>query len=240
MKRKLILLDLLLLTAIGGLGWRLREVWLEARKREAVVLRKPVRPLPAPPWTPLAPLPRLQAAGYAEVAQRMLFSRDRNPTVVLDVAPPKPMPPLPVVHGVINLGDGPTAIMSPKPGAQHRAFRAGEVVGEFKLLAISDREIALEWDGKTIRKKVEELIDRSVAPVAKAGAESAAPRPAAPPTGPAISSASSAAGPGASMGAEAKACLPGDNSPPGAVINGMRKVVSESPFGKVCRWEPAK
>ena len=45
----------------------------------------------------------------------MLFDRSRNSTVVVEVPPPpppKPMPPLPAYHGMMNLGDGPVAVMS--------------------------------------------------------------------------------------------------------------------------------
>ena len=64
--------------------------------------------------------PRIEpvlATRYAEIAEKMLFAKDRNPTVVVEVKPeaPKPMPKLPALYGVMNLLDGTTAIMSEKP-----------------------------------------------------------------------------------------------------------------------------
>ena len=37
-----------------------------------------------------------------------------------------------------------------------------------------------------------------------------------------------------------KPCVAGDNQPPGTVVAGYKKVVSQTPFGAACRWEPAK
>ena len=48
-------------------------------------------------------------------------------------------------------------------------------------------------------------------------------------------------GPGTDLGNETRACASrGYESLPGAVQDGMRKVVTKSPFGDVCRWEPVK
>ena len=68
----------------------------------------------------------------------MLFSRDRNPTVVLDPPPPPPpppqMPPLPVAYGVMDLGSGPTAILAEKPGAETSGISDRREDREFKIL----------------------------------------------------------------------------------------------------------
>jgi hypothetical protein len=45
--------------------------------------------------------------------------------------------------------------------------------------------------------------------------------------------------PGATSG-QVKLCNPGDTSPAGAVVDGYRKVVTRTPFGEVCRWEPVQ
>jgi len=39
---------------------------------------------------------------------------------------------------------------------------------------------------------------------------------------------------------ENKGCQPGDNSPPGTVADGYKKVRVNSPFGSTCYWEPVK
>jgi hypothetical protein len=139
------------------------------------------------------------------------------------------MPPLPLFHGVMNLGDGPTAIMSEKKGAPHRDFRPGESIGDFKLVAVNREEIVLEWDGQQIRRRLEDLEDHSAPPPAAAAEQApAAPPPPAP---------SGKPEPGVDVGKGMHACQPGDQSPAGTLAGGMRKRVENSPFGQRCWWE---
>ena len=240
MKRKLLIANVLLLGLAAGVAVHLRRDWLEARSREQAVLAQRIRPVPPPPIGALPAAEPVRAAGYAEIAQKTLFSKDRNPDVIVEVPappPPKPMPPLPVFHGLLNLGDGATAILSEKPGAQHRDFRPGEQVGEFKLVAVNNEEIVLEWEGKTITKKVDDMIDRTPPPPAPAAS---APATAARSVSVAPSSPAQAA-PGEDLGGRGiNACQKGDTSPAGTVAGGMRKVIKNNPFGASCYWEPVK
>jgi hypothetical protein len=237
-------LDLVLLAAIGSEAWYLRESWTGARLREKALSHKPVKPLAAPPVPPDIPVRPATASSYAAIADKMLFSKDRNSTVVVEVAPPpppKPMPPLPVLYGVMNLSDGTTAIMSEKAGARHRGVQPGDKVGDFTLLAVDGQEITLEWDGKPLTKKVDEMIDRAAttAPAAESASASrnTPAAPAAPATPPPPKPRGEAA-PGEDVGNHTRACQLGDTSPPGTVSGGFRKVVTPSPFGNSCRWEP--
>jgi hypothetical protein len=243
LRRKLLLLNAALVALTALAGWGLRAQWQAAQARERAVLRQRIRPQPPPPLTPLPPVPPVPATSYIDIAQKMLFSRDRNPIVIVEPPPPppppKPMPALPAVYGVMDLGDGaPTAMMSEKSGAPHRGVRPGEKFGEFKLLAVNSREIALEWEGKVVVKKLEELIDRAAPPesartAAPAAGSSSAPAPQAP-------SPAKQGAPGVPMSGGVRACTPGDTSPPGTTAEGMRKVVTETPFGPKCQWEPVK
>jgi hypothetical protein len=45
---------------------------------------------------------------------------------------------------------------------------------------------------------------------------------------------------GVDTGGGIRACAPGDTAPAGTMSDGYRKIVSETPFGKVCRWEKVK
>lgn len=235
------LLNLLLLLAVVTAAWRLRKDWIAARAREQAVLHRPTKPVPPPPVIFSKPAEPVLAASYADIALKMLFSKDRNPTVVIEEKPtaPKPMPPLPLLYGVMNLPDGTTAVMSEKVGAQHRGIRPGEKVGEFTLLAVSSEDITLEWDGKQVVKKIDELIDRAGQPQA---AVEGTPRTAAPAA--AQSSAqldTKSPGkpePGVEVGNRMRACQDGDTSPAGTVSGGFVKKVTPTPFGNNCRWEP--
>lgn len=240
MKGRLLAINLVLLALLVAAGWHLRGKWIEARQRESAVRKQQVKPAPVPPVVPVPAGQPVAAAAYGEVAQKMLFSRDRNPTVVIEAAPPPVMPPLPVAHGVLALGDVRTAILSEKPGAPHRGYRPGEMVGAFKLVSVNPQELTFEWNGESIVRKVEELRPKEMrSPVVESAAAEA---PAAPAAAPAQSvvAAPQAQGPGVELTAEMRACQPGDPSPPGTVMNGMKKVVTKTPFGEACRWEAVK
>jgi hypothetical protein len=45
-------------------------------------------------------------------------------------------------------------------------------------------------------------------------------------------------GPGLDVGGQERPCAPDDSSPAGTIVGGYRKVVSQSPFSKICRWVP--
>lgn len=238
MKRKLLLANLALVALCVFGAMHLRREWTDARAREQAVLRQRLRPVPPPPIAPLAPSEPVRATGYSEIAQKMLFSKDRNPIVVVEPPPPPkvvPMPALPLFHGVVDFGDGPVAIMSDGPKGPHRDYQPGDQVGAFKLVAVNNEELVLEWEGKTITKKVDEFLDRSLPSASAPGRVAAAGAP--PPPVPVKNA---PAAPGGDLSAGIKACQPGDTSPAGTVVDGMRKVLRPSPFGSRCFWESDK
>ena len=249
MKMKLWLLNFALLAACVATGWQIRESWLRADARGAALRVNPAAaarkaPATAPPAVPPpAPQP-LTAANYADIAQKMLFVKDRNPVVVVVTPPPppKPMPKLPVIYGVLALGDAATLIVADRTGAPQRGLRVGEKTGEFKLLAANSREVVFEWDGKEVRRKLEELMDRTLPSPAEQAQRPVAPSSLAP--GGAIAVKQEESGPkssslGVAMGTF-RACVPGDTAAAGAVVEGYKKVLEPSPFGQLCRWEPLK
>ena len=241
MTRKLLLLNFVLLVAVGAAAWRLREDWLAARAREQALLHRRVTPPPLPPVTLTKPAEPVLAASYADIAQKMLFAKDRNPNVVVDVkpVPVKPMPPLPLLYGVMHLPDGATAIMSEKSGGRHRGVRPGEKVGEFTLLDVSLDDITLEWDGKQMVKKIDDLIDRAGPPQPAAEANTPRATPAAAQSTAQLSpQPQGKPEPGKEMNDRMRACQAGDTSPAGTVSGGFRKLVTATPFGSQCRWEP--
>lgn len=191
MNRRLVLLNLALLALAGALVWTLRANWLQAKARERAVLQRKVaaKAVLAPP-----PLPTMKAvapAEYIDVAGKMLFSKDRNPTVVVE--PPKPppepvMPALPNYHGQMAIGE-PVILLSASTNAAQRSYHAGEQVGDFKLVSFDEDRVAFEWKGKSVERKLEELrpkeapaagaqtASRSAAPAARASAPAAGAAP---------------------------------------------------------------
>ncbi|MGA2716302.1 MAG: hypothetical protein ABSG41_24665 [Bryobacteraceae bacterium] len=250
MKPKLMALNVALLLAIGAIAWQARVRWQATQVERRQNLSVAVKPVTVPP---LKPTPRPDAAQpvqYADVATKNLFSKDRNPTVVIDppkVEAPKPMPPLPVVYGVLGLPSGTKAIMAEKRGADGRSVKTGDTVGDFKIVSLDTKDVVFDWDGTQISRKLDDLIDRSGATGATGGAQGLAtqtsgPAVAAPAPGAANNQPAIAASPGKPIpGAAARPCVPGDNSPSGTVVDGYRKTFAATPFGPMgCRWLPVQ
>jgi hypothetical protein len=240
MKRKLILLNIALVVLAAAASWQLRTRWLEGKAQERKVLAQSAKPMVAPPPPALETPQPAKAAGYSEVAQKTLFSRDRNPNVVVEIAPPKPVPEFPVAYGIMSLGDEPSAILSAKSGERSRQYSVGDKVGEFTLAEIENDGIVLEWDGRQFRKSLKDL--RPAAPPAPAAPAAAAPAGAAPTVVAPVRTpvASPDPGPGAQTSEEHRSCQAGDTAPAGTIRNGYRKVLVPSPFGDMCRWDLVK
>jgi len=152
--------------------------------------------------------------------------------------PKPPMPPLPILRGVMGLPSGMLALMSADAKAPGKGVKVGEKVGEFELAALSQDEISLKWEDKTVTKSVSEMIYHGLETTEKAPVSGP---PGAPP--PVANTQIAQAGkPGVqSVGEQdVKTCTPGDTSPNGTVADGYKKVMLVNPFGTSCHWELIK
>ena len=237
MRRKLLLLNLVLLALASAAAWQLRVRWLDGKAREQKLATSQVKPAAVAAMEPARPPQPASAVAYGDVAQKVLFSRDRNPTVTVQAAPVKPVPPMPVLYGVMDLGDGPVVILSEKQGGVNRGYSLGEKVGDFTLVAVESEELVFGWEGQEIRKKFQELRPQPGTPAPQAATAAAAASP-----GAVVQSVTALAdaGPGPQVTANMRACVAGDTSPAGTVKDGYRKVLTQTPFGSNCRWEPVK
>jgi hypothetical protein len=243
--RKLILLDVALAAVFCYLIWQMRIEWVEAHARAKAFLSTLVAQVPPSRVPPVPKVAPLTAMTYAEVAQLNLFSKDRNPQVVLDpVAPPKekPMPAFPVARGVLLWeGTPPVVMLSLRAGGPQRGYRMGDRVGDWKILDVDSQYITFEWDGKEFKKRIDELMDHSAQV-----AEAAQPPQGSTPSAPAAPKSQSLSDTNKSdhwvdVGAtDMRGCKPGDDAAVGTVIDGFKKVVSTTPFGNACRWEQVK
>jgi hypothetical protein len=242
MSRKLIALDLALVALLGWAAYGLHNMWLAARARETAGLHHKVGSVPVAPLTPLANPPAVVPTQYKGIADKDLWSKDRNPDVPVEPPPPPPpeppMPALPVYHGIMNLGDGPMAFMSVNASSPYETIRPGDTIGQFKLVSVNTKEIQLEWHGKTVTKSVDELLDNSQTaqqPAQQAAADTRTAAPASVVNQP--QEAPSPKGPGEVNQYGTAPCLPNDNTPYGTVRDGFRKVERVTPFARVCLWE---
>jgi hypothetical protein len=265
LKWKLIALNLLLLAAIGAVLWQARVRVEDTRAERRASLGVRARPSAPPPpiATPRPDAP--PAAKYAEVAEKNLFSKDRNPNVIIE--PPKieqpkqkEMPPLPVVYGVLGLSSGIKALMAEKPGLASRPVHAGDTVGEFKIASLDAQNVTFDWEGKEVARKIDDLMDRTgrntgggtpAIPPAQVlnplpgppPVQQQQPQPQQQPGNPPAANAMTGSPIGGEVGAPGrseKMCRGGDSSPPGTVIDGYKKVLTQTPFGTNCRWVPVQ
>ncbi len=244
-KSRLIALNAGLAVGLGLLAWQARVKWSDAQAQRKATVNIPVKKVTPPPITPSPKPEAVQAAKYVDVAAKNLFSKDRNPTVVVEppkVEAPKVMPPLPVVFGVLTLSSGTRAIMADHAGGTSKTVVAGDTIGDFKVLALDARKVTFEWDGKKIERSVDDLAAHGASPAA-AGAPVAGPA-APPPPSPVASGPPTPASLGAEINTPdgpARACKPGDGSPSGTVVDGYKKRVIDTPFGPMgCSWVPNK
>jgi hypothetical protein len=211
------LLSALLVIGLGAILWQGRAMWSDAQAKRQSTLNVRTTPVPAPPLTP-APKPGGAAAiNYADVATKDLFSKDRNPTVVIEPPAPvveKKMPPLPVVYGILGLPSGTKALMSERPGEPSRSVRTGDSIGDFKIASLDPQTVVFNWEDKQISKKIDDLIDRSAATTPAAAAAPAQPAAAAPPPPPRTNTPPPAAAPGATTDPISGPVFPGTTHRP--------------------------
>jgi hypothetical protein len=244
LRPKVIALNALLLLALGIVIWRARLRWEQAQALRRSTLNVPVIFSQPQPY----PLPKPEAAvatKYADVAEKNLFSKDRNAVVIVEppkVEIPKPMPALPIVYGVMGLPSGVRAIMSDKKGSLSTTIRAGDTIGEFKVAALDTQNVTFEWNDKQVTRKIDDLIDRSNSQTASNGSPAPAaaapsgPAAAPPPPPAAPARPATAADLGDSTSASTRAVKPGDTSPVGSTVDGYKKTCVATPFGNICQW----
>ncbi len=234
-KKTLIVVNLLLVVLISTSVWLVVQRNRAATRAQSAILNRKfrVRTVAPPPSQKMTPAAAPQTY-FNDAVQKLLFAKDRNPNVVEKpkVAPPEPpVPPMPAAYGLLTFGE-PTLILSEKPGVPQRGYHRGDAVGSFKLVDFDAQHVVLEWNGKEIEKPMSELAANQATAAApepvQAPAATQAPEQSKPD--------STKASPGADLGAGERACQAGDATPAGTVIDGYKKVITQSPFGVICRW----
>jgi hypothetical protein len=248
LNRKLLVLNTALGIGVIYAGIQLHSEWVAAKARQSTMPGLPPKPTLVVPPAPLPQQPAVLPSGYIEVAAKDLFDASRNPDIPKDPLPPPPPPkdppPLPSFHGMMDFGDpqGPVALITENNVAGHEEVHAGEMIGEFKLLAFDRKEMTLEWEGKVLHKRLNE------------GGSERAQVPARPAAGPAPLELNGVVpgqapqqaaeqptrqqdlGPGVQMTDSVRACQAGDTAAPGTVNGGYIKQVNNSPMGAQCIW----
>jgi hypothetical protein len=175
----------------------------------------------------------------------MLFSKDRDPNVIIEVAPPpppppeRPAPPLPKYYGQMGFAE-PVILLSTDRSPQ-RSYRVGDKVDDFKVAAFDAETLTLEWDEKMLKNDLKDLRAKEPErPVQRAAAPSTAAAPQAKgitKMGNAAAKSDPVLGPPNGM---YRSCVAGDNSPSGIEKDGYKKVIVTTLMGSSCQWEPIR
>ncbi len=241
MKRNLLLLNLALLVLVSFLGWYLRKRWIESRDHEHKVLTAAVRPAPVAPPPPPAPkpMPPLPAA------HGVMMWDGVPPTVVLSE---RGRPGQKSYHPGDTIGQFTIVSVSNKEvvfnwEGKEVSARLDDMMQK-GLMNSSNNNPAPNPPGQpqgegTTTKPGTPLPNTLINPSAQAPAQ--ASQVTSLTSNDPSSNQGSSLGPGAEVpGQGIRTCVAGDSSPPGTVVNGLQKKVNTTPFGVVCRWEPAK
>jgi hypothetical protein len=253
MKRKLTLLNLALLAllAAGGLEFNRR---VEQANSRYEILQRFDEPKEAPPFPSPPALGRVRQADFLPIVDRMLFYEDRNAIVEVEAPSEKVVvrPDLPVLSGVMNLGEGPIVLMADTPKDFPRPVAVGDKVGEYTFLGLAGDKLKLAWQGEQFEVSQDSLAGElaSNAPGAArsgtASGGSAARRSAA--SRKRETRAETKAQPETrkeiggryNIGTEIRPGVfradPRDNTPAGTEFEGYRKVVNPTPFGNQSWW----
>jgi len=146
------------------------------------------------------------------------------------------MPPIPLAHGVMLWEGVPPTVVLSAGNAPQKGYHPGDKIGEFKLVSVDNKEIVFDWNGEQVTKRLDEIMEKNLAPAADPGPKATPPPATEQPTtlsGPVN-------GPGKEVSGGIKVCNAGDSSPPGTIVDGFQKKVDTTPFGVTCRWEPVK
>ncbi len=158
MSRNLVLLNLALLALLVAFTTGLYRRTKDARQRYDIFERTgsgqgtPAFSRPAKPAA-------IRPSDYLAVVDRLLFSKDRNPIVTVEVPLPEvaARPDLPRFIGLMDLGEGPIALLASDSKAIPKAVARGEKVGEFTFVEAHEDSITFQWQDETIEVSQAEL-----------------------------------------------------------------------------------
>lgn len=248
MRKKLLLLNALLLGVLILGAAELYRAYLDARGRYELLDRfTDARQPPGfpPPGDPRA----VRQADYMPIVERLLFFADRNPIVVVEAPEVEEVvrPALPILSGLVDFGDGLSALMSPAANVQPEWIKVGDKVGEYVFNGLDGEQVKLAWNEEEIVVGQDSLKAREAAEptrtrkrqaaAGRGGGSAPAGSAAAPQAAANVSGSNQDARVGAEFMPGRFRVTGGDDSPDGTVHKGHVKRVRKTPFGSQSWWE---
>lgn len=244
MKKKLLLLNVLLAGFfILGAAELYRQVLdADARYGRLQAFSDPRQPPEFPsPADPTA----TRATAFMPIVERLLFSEDRNADITVEVVETEvaKRPSLPYLAGLVDFGDGPSALMTAQAGEPATWISVGGKVGDFVFEGVEGEEVTLSWNEEPFTVTKDEL-NEAPAPVRPVRAQTVRSPPGG---GGRPAAATAAAGDLAGVGQDSRIgpemgpgryrVMPGDDSPEGTEHEGFVKKTRSTPFGTTAWWE---
>ncbi len=248
MRKKLLLLNAVLLGFLVLGASELYRAYIEAQQRYAL-LEQFADSRQAPDYPPPADPQPVRQAEYMPIVDHLLFYADRNPIVVVETPEPKKVerPALPVLSGLVDFGDGLSALMSPGGETRPEWIKVGDKVGDYVFNGLDGEKVKLAWNEEEIVVAQDQLkkseTKEKASPrsrSAQAGRGGNGGKPAAPAVAAAatnVTGANEDARIGPEIAPGRNRVAKGDNSPDGTVYKGFVKRVRQTPFGSQAWWE---
>ena len=260
--KKLLALNILLGVLVIAMAFGLYSR-MEAASQRYAILTPDGPPKEVPDFAGPASKRRVRAGDHLPIVERTLFSTDRNP--IIEVVPPpeppvEPRPDLPRLVGIMELGQGPIALMSVDANAPAGPVEVGEKIGAFTFLGTEGDKVVLQWKDEKFSAEPWELkgasgdggkratLARSSRGASQRGPDKGllarnqgsakqATTAAAPQKTQVRQSSTSEPRIGTDMGNGRYRAFPGDKSPAGTRHQGFVKRSQQSPFGTKSWWE---
>jgi hypothetical protein len=139
----------------------------------------------------------------------------------------------------------PVVILS-NAATPQKSYHTGEKIGPFEIVNFDRDTIAFKWNDQTVERKLTDLTPKEAPPEITqpiAATQFPASQPQAQAQSKSLDGSSDLSNKtdstiGADIGASNHACVPGDNSPAGTIVSGMKKVMNRGLMGFSCFWEP--
>ncbi len=238
-------LDFLLAALLAWGCWAVAAAYRDSASRDRIFDSESLRKdLPSAPRSPAAT--PVRSAAYASITRRLFFAPPRAPgndSPVRRVGPDEAAPTrLPVLFGIADLGNGPSALLASAPGQRAQWISPGQGIGGYLLREISDTQLVFARGSRRFAASPEDLrTHRARLPTRPAGVGGARSRPARSASRQAASARLPATRSGYRIGTEFRpgrfAADAGDGAEDGTVFEGYVRRVRETPFGAQHWWE---
>ncbi len=247
MKKNLIFLNLCLLGLALFFFKQLKDHWIEYEQMHSLHSLNPPQTASLSKSTKATAAPDA-VSEYMAIVNNDLFAADRTNIIPPEPPPPPPppkvSPPKPVLCGIFRIGEEESVLMistdSKSKGLQKR-IRIGEMMDKYKLETISDQQVVMRAEGdESVGIRLNEpagIVPRDYS------SERTSTLPSKPNVVTVGESGTKAAtsSPFANMNPRPVQTPPPPPSvPAGTVVNGKRKVVTQTPFGNMESWEDVK